>query len=104
MDRPLRVRGGEVGAIGRRPFDVAAALMGLIVLAPVMLVIACAIRLDTPGPVLFSQDRVGRGGQHFRLYKFRKFGHRTDGGGSLTPKHDARMKSVGRLLDRTKLA
>src|SRR5258708_3973173 len=103
MDRPLRVRGRDGGDVGMLTFGVAAELMGVIVLAPVMLVIACAIRLDTPGPVLFSQDRVGRGGQHFRLYKFRKFGHRTDGGGSLTLKHDARMTRVGRLLERTKL-
>lgn len=103
MDRPVRPRGHDFDAMVRRVFDVAAALTGLIIFTPPMLVIACAIKIDTPGPVLFSQFRLGRGGQRFRLYKFRKFGHRVDGGRSVTLKHDARMTRVGRLLERTKL-
>lgn len=104
MERPLPARGYDFNAIARRAFDVAAASMALIVFAPCMVVIACAVKLDTPGPVLFSQIRIGHAGQRFRLYKFRKFGHRAaGGGGSVTLKHDARMTRVGRLLERTKL-
>jgi exopolysaccharide biosynthesis polyprenyl glycosylphosphotransferase len=55
----------------KRAFDLAAASVALVVLAPVLLVIAIAVRLSSPGPILFSQTRVGLGGRHFRIYKFR---------------------------------
>ncbi len=55
----------------KRLFDVTAAVLGLIVCGPIMLAIAIAIRLDSPGPVLFRQRRVGLGGRHFTLFKFR---------------------------------
>lgn len=103
MGRLSRVHGHESSAIGRRAFDLAVAFIALMILGPAMLVIACAVRLDTPGPVFFSHFRVGHHGQRFRLYKFRKFGQRAEGGGSLTLKHDARMTRVGRILERTKL-
>lgn len=104
MEGPLFERGYTYNAVVRRAFDVSAALTALVVFAPVMLVIACGIKMDTPGPILFSQFRLGCGGHHFRLYKFRKFGHGTGcGGRSVTLKHDARMTRVGRLLERTKL-
>ena len=45
--------------------------MGLILLAPLFLVIAVAIRMDSPGPVFFRQTRVGLHGRHFRIHKFR---------------------------------
>lgn len=104
MDRAQVIHRLDVDAMVRRAFDLATALTALIIFAPAMLVIACAIKFDTPGPVLFSQFRVGRHGQRFRLYKFRKFRQRADGGGgSVTLKHDSRMTRVGRLLERTKL-
>ena len=54
-----------------RILSVTVALVGLIGLAPVLAAIAVAIRLDSPGPVLFVQERVGRGGRRFQLMKFR---------------------------------
>jgi lipopolysaccharide/colanic/teichoic acid biosynthesis glycosyltransferase len=88
----------------RRVFDVTVALMGLIVFAPLMIMIALAIRLDTRGPVFFSQIRLGRGGRHFRLHKFRKFVHGPEASGrAVTLKNDRRMTRVGRFLERTKL-
>ena len=90
----------------RRLIEVVAALAGLTLAAPVMLLIAIAIPIDTPGPVLYSQMRIGRGGRHFRLYKFRKFRHpgeATDQNQKVTLKNDPRMTRVGRLIERTKL-
>ncbi len=55
----------------KRLIDVIGALVGLIVSAPLMLLIAIAIKLDSPGPVLFVQMRAGRDGKPFRMYKFR---------------------------------
>lgn len=103
MERPRRAPTPAFDAIVRRAFDVVAALMALVIFAPAMLAIACAVKLDTPGPILFSQLRVGRGGKRFRLYKFRKFAHRTSGGRCVTLKDDSRMTRVGWLLERTKL-
>lgn len=88
----------------RRVFDLLVALAALALAAPLMLMIALAIRLETPGPVFFGQVRLGRGGRPFLMYKFRKF--RADAGSEgspLTMRDDARMTGVGLKLMRTKL-
>lgn len=55
----------------KRSMDFVIALVGLLLLSPMMLLIAIAIKLDSPGPALFQQTRVGKGGQQFGMYKFR---------------------------------
>ncbi|WP_201298473.1 sugar transferase [Arthrobacter sp. 9AX] len=55
----------------KRVMDVAAALTALLVLSPVLLVLALTVRLDSPGPVFFRQDRIGKGGSVFGMFKFR---------------------------------
>lgn len=55
----------------KRIFDFLAALLGLIVLAPVLAGIACWVKMDSPGPVLFRQTRLGKGGKPFAMIKFR---------------------------------
>lgn len=95
--------GASADAALRRLIDVAGALAALVILAPLLAGIALAVRLDTAGPILYSQLRLGRGGQHFRLYKFRKFHARCKGGLALTVKDDARFTRIGRLLERWKL-
>jgi len=55
----------------KRAIDFAASLLGLIVLSPLMALIALAIKLESPGPALFKQERVGRNGRRFGIYKFR---------------------------------
>jgi lipopolysaccharide/colanic/teichoic acid biosynthesis glycosyltransferase len=57
--------------LGKRVFDMTIALLALIVLGPLLLVIALLIRLDSPGPVIFRQVRIGYQGRPFTLYKFR---------------------------------
>ena len=55
----------------KRYFDILLSMILLIILSPIMLVISIAIKLDSPGPVLFSQIRIGRNGRRFKIYKFR---------------------------------
>src|SRR5262245_25529709 len=87
-----------------RVIDVGVALGGLIVLAPLLVVIALAIKIDSPGPVLYAQLRVGRGGRPFRLYKFRSMVTDADRRGpALTRKDDARLTRTGRVLRRLRL-
>ncbi len=62
--------GARTGGL-KRLIDVAGALAGLIVTSPLMALVALAIRLDSPGPVIFVQTRAGQGGKPFRMYKFR---------------------------------
>jgi lipopolysaccharide/colanic/teichoic acid biosynthesis glycosyltransferase len=58
-------------AVAKRALDLAASGLGVVLAAPVFVVIAAAVKLDSPGPVLFRQQRVGLGGRPFLLYKFR---------------------------------
>jgi lipopolysaccharide/colanic/teichoic acid biosynthesis glycosyltransferase len=88
----------------KRIFDIVAASLGLLLIWPLMLAIALAVRLDSPGPALFRQPRVARGGALFNVLKFRSMVHRPDGGGPLlTSADDRRITSVGAFLRRTKL-
>lgn len=88
----------------RRAFDVTAAALGLVVLAPLFAVVALAIAATSPGPVFFRQERVGRGGRTFRIHKFRTM--RVDAekvGGQLTVGGDPRITRVGAFLRASKL-
>lgn len=91
----------------RRAFDLLAAGLGLLLLAPVLLAIALWVRLDSPGPALFRQTRVGQGGRLFRIRKFRTMGvaHSPEESGSLevTIGNDPRITRAGRFLRRCKL-
>jgi len=70
----LGVREVAISRFGRamkRGLDIVVSLLGLVVLAIIALPVAAAIKLDSPGPILYSQERVGRGGRRFMIYKFR---------------------------------
>lgn len=95
---------GQIAAMGKRLFDLLAAILGLLLLAPVMLFVALAIKFDSPGPVFFRQERVGRHGRLFRIHKFRTMVHATNSTGPLiTVGADARITRAGAVLRRTKL-
>ncbi|WP_434743551.1 sugar transferase [Micromonospora sp. SH-82] len=85
----------------KRIFDVTVAAVALLLSAPVLALIAVAIRLDDGGPVLFRQQRAGRGGTSFHIHKFRSM--RTVAGAAVTSDTDDRITRVGRLLRATKL-
>lgn len=91
-------------ATQRRAFDLVVVVFAALLLAPVALLVALAILLESGRPILFAQVRLGRGGLPFVMYKFRKFGPRAGTGGSpLTLDGDARMTAVGKFLMATKL-
>jgi lipopolysaccharide/colanic/teichoic acid biosynthesis glycosyltransferase len=88
----------------KRAFDIAAALAGIAVLSPLLLLIAVSVRLGSPGPVLFVQERMGKGFRPFGLYKFRTMVRdAASRGPSVTASGDPRVTRVGRVLRRTKL-
>jgi exopolysaccharide biosynthesis polyprenyl glycosylphosphotransferase len=97
----------------KRGLDVFGAAAGLVVLGPLLLATALAIKLDTPGPVFFRQTRVGRDGRRFRIFKLRSmvdgahriksdlYEHNEADGGLFKIAEDPRITRVGRLLRRT---
>jgi len=89
----------------KRLLSVVASGLILVPCSPIMLLIALIIRLDSPGPVIFRQTRVGQHGKIFVLYKFRSMFHGSDAQGNHPPLNDddRRMTRVGRILRRTRL-
>jgi len=93
---------GDRQTMLKRTFDLLVSIAGLLLVLPLLAVIAVAIRCDTPGPVLFRQERVGRGGRVFRIHKFRSMAA-APCGAPLTVGDDVRITRVGRFLRRSKL-
>jgi exopolysaccharide biosynthesis polyprenyl glycosylphosphotransferase len=112
---PTEVRESPVYAVSKRIFDIVVGTIIVIMLIPILPLIAIMIKLDTRGPVLFKQDRVGGNGKIFKFYKFRSMVHRADEGkGGLSEmneqdgpvfkiRSDPRITSVGRFLRRSSL-
>jgi exopolysaccharide biosynthesis polyprenyl glycosylphosphotransferase len=101
-------------AVVKRAFDFVGAAIGLIAIAPVMAALAIAVRLDSPGPVLFRQTRVGRAGRRFEICKFRtmctdaeerkaELMAHNEADGLFKIADDPRITRVGRFLRRTSL-
>jgi lipopolysaccharide/colanic/teichoic acid biosynthesis glycosyltransferase len=90
--------------MAKRLFDLVFATLGLVLGAPLFLLIALWIKLDSPGPVFFRQERIGRFGVPFRIHKFRTMTHdAAQRGPQITVGADARITRVGAWLRRTKL-
>ena len=94
-----------LGGFGKRVIDLGGACAALVAFSPVMLLVALAVRLTSPGPIIFRQRRVSLGGGQFDIYKFRTMWHVEDerGEASWTERDDPRITAVGRLLRRTSL-
>lgn len=88
----------------KRVFDMVSSLVALIVLSPLFLLVAIAIKLDTRGPVFFLQRRYGFNQEPFRIYKFRSMTSLEDGRVvTQVSKNDSRVTRVGRFLRRTNI-
>ena len=87
----------------KRCFDVVVSAVMLLILAPVFLVLAIAIKLDSPGPVFYRQVRVTQYGKEFRIFKFRTMVVDADKTGGCTAKDDPRVTKSGRIMRRLKL-
>ena len=102
------VAGGPLGLrdrVVKRLLDVSIAGAAFLMLAPLMAVVALAIKLETPGPVFFVQDRLGRGNRLFRMYKFRSMrSEQADTAGhQSTRRDDDRITRIGRFIRRTSI-
>ena len=88
----------------KRMFDIAVSFIMLLVLWPFMLIMAAAIKLDSPGPVFFSQERVTTYGKRFRILKFRTMVDKAEKMGSqVTVSNDKRITRVGGFLRKVRL-
>ena len=111
--KPVTIRGGSLAI--KRVMDLALGIAGLIIGLPLMCLIALAIKLDSPGPVLFKQMRVGKGGRDFSCWKFRSMREGAEeerarlldlnerDGPLFKIKDDPRITRVGRCLRRTSM-
>ena len=87
----------------KRSIDFMLALIGLIILAIPMLNVAIVIKLDSKGPVIFKQDRLGYKGQVYQMYKYRSMCVGAEAGGVYSDRSDARVTKVGRFLRATSI-
>ena len=85
-------------------FDIVAALVGLLFFFPLFLLVALLIKLDSKGPVFFTQERMGKGFRHFFIYKFRTMEWDASlRGRQITVGNDPRITRVGHVLRKTKV-
>src|SRR5512139_395323 len=90
--------------MAKRAFDLLFSVPGLVILSPVLLVVALAVRLSSPGPVIFRSRRVGRSGKQFSLLKFRTMTEDAQlKGPMITIGKDRRITGLGAFLRRFKV-
>ena len=99
----------------KRVIDVVCSLVGLLVLSPVLIIISILIKLESDGPIIFSQDRIGYEGQKFKMYKFRsmvvnaeelkkKLSEQNEMSGPMFKmKNDPRVTKVGKFIRKTSI-
>lgn len=89
----------------KRFLDVTASFLGLVLLSPLMLAVSILIKIDSRGPVIFRQTRIGRNGKVFEIYKFRSMcvGTEKTGSGVYSGKGDARVTRMGKILRATSI-
>lgn len=87
----------------KRLFDISASFVLLLLLTPVFLVLAIAIKIDSRGPVFYRQERVTQYGKRFRIFKFRSMVKDADRGSLVTVGNDMRVTRVGKLIRKCRL-
>lgn len=103
LEQQMLLRFPSPGRLYRkRLFDMVCAALGLLVLSPVLLVCALLVGLTSPGGVLFRQERIGKDGVPFTIYKFRSM-RKDNAGLKISTSRDTRITPVGRVLRKTKL-
>ena len=86
----------------KRAFDILCSFLGLAVLSPVLLVVSVLVADTSPGGVLFRQERIGKDGRPFRIFKFRSM-RKDNAGLKITTGNDSRITPVGRFLRKSKI-
>ena len=103
LEQQTLLRLPSPGSLARkRVFDIVCAALGLLVLSPVLLVCTLLVGLTSPGGVLFRQERIGKDGVPFTIYKFRSM-RKDNAGLKISTSRDTRITPVGRVLRKTKL-
>lgn len=87
----------------KRVFDIFVSALMLVVLSPLFLILAIAIKIDSKGPVFYRQERVTQYGKHFRIFKFRSMVVNADKGSQVTVDHDSRITKVGKFIRKCRL-
>ena len=94
----------QASLVFKRIFDIVVSAIMLLILSPVFLILAVAIKLDSPGPVFYRQVRVTQYGKHFRIFKFRSMVSNADKiGTQVTVGNDSRITRVGKLIRKCRL-
>lgn len=89
--------------IVKRISDVAISLIGLTLFAPIMVMVAVIIKLESKGPIIFKQERLGRYGKVFKMYKFRSMHLGAERGSVYVRKGDTRVTKVGKFIRKTSI-
>ena len=101
--RGRRTDGNVRGYPGQRLLNLLGALVGLVIMSPVLIVLGLLVKLDSPGPVLYRGERLGRLGKPFHILKFRTMVESPQKTAPITVEGDGRITRVGRFLRRSKL-
>jgi Undecaprenyl-phosphate glucose phosphotransferase len=89
--------------VAKRVFDVLVAVAGVVILSPLLTIVAIAVKLDSPGPVLFRQTRHGYNNETIKVFKFRSMAQADDGEFVQAVRNDSRVTRVGAVLRRTNI-
>ena len=88
----------------KQVLDITLAIFSLVLLSPLIIFLVIGVKLSSPGPILYTQQRVGRFGKHFRIYKFRSMFHNAEENGpELSSKHDPRVTRFGQFMRKHRL-
>ena len=87
----------------KRLFDITISMIGLITTSPILLITAIAIKLESSGPIIFKQERLGLNGKVFKIYKFRSMCVDAEKGGVYEKKGDPRVTKVGKFIRKTSI-
>ena len=87
----------------KRLFDILVSLMGLIITSPILIITSIAIKLESPGPVIFHQERLGLNGNVFKIFKFRSMCEGAEKGGVYETKGDHRVTRIGKFIRKTSI-
>ncbi len=94
-----------LNSVAKRLVDIVGSLAGIVITSPIMLIAAIAVKISSPGPVIFKQERVGLHSKSFYMYKFRSMEQQkpSEGQKAWTVKNDPRVTGIGRILRKTSL-
>lgn len=95
----------KANRIIKKIFDITSSAVGIVILSPLFLIVSILIKLDSPGKVLFIQDRLGKDGKVFKIYKFRTMCDNAIniGNGLFTDETDSRITKIGSFLRKTSI-